>query len=76
MGLIRVHESFRIIAIAYPPSIENPWLTAEVLPMFHVHHLEPLQVHERVRGCSHVARLRSCVDSCISLSLSLSLSLS
>jgi len=33
----RIHENFSIIATATPPTITNPWLTHEILPLFHFH---------------------------------------
>ncbi|EKX41778.1 hypothetical protein GUITHDRAFT_112197 [Guillardia theta CCMP2712] len=43
LGLLRVHPSFRVVAIAAPPSAEHDWLTTENASMFSFHRLEPLE---------------------------------
>jgi hypothetical protein len=48
LRIYRVHESFRMIGVAYPPTIEHAWLSAEIITMFHFIHLQPLQASQRV----------------------------
>lgn len=38
--IFAVHPSFRIVATATPPSTSNPWLTNEVMHLFHFHSLD------------------------------------
>ncbi|XP_028405498.1 LOW QUALITY PROTEIN: von Willebrand factor A domain-containing protein 8-like [Dendronephthya gigantea] len=48
-NVYRIHPSFRIIALAEPPSInssQNQWLNSELLHLFLYHHLEPLNKTE------------------------------
>ena len=51
MGVMKIPESFRIVAISEPPnwkSFNSDWLTSEVLTMFHFHVLNQLQLPEQI----------------------------
>lgn len=55
-NLLRIHPSFRIIALAAPPERENLWLTAEVLGMFpFIETLPSLTVHEKIEIVASIA---------------------
>lgn len=44
-GVLRIHPSFRIIALAEPPKPGSPnqqWLNPEILTLFMYHHMAPL----------------------------------
>jgi len=45
-GILPIHPSFRIIALAEPPSTsgstKDQWIVPEVLPMFTFHHMRPM----------------------------------
>ncbi|CAH1781042.1 unnamed protein product [Owenia fusiformis] len=48
-GILPIHPSFRIIALAEPPvltSSTQQWMTPEVLTMFLYHHMRPMQRNE------------------------------
>ncbi|KAL7742632.1 hypothetical protein ACLKA6_002000 [Drosophila palustris] len=48
-GLLPIHESFRVVALAEPPKLDsnhNSWLTPELLSMFLYQELRPLQQYE------------------------------
>eukprot|EP01114_Cavostelium_apophysatum_P013936 TRINITY_DN3482_c0_g1_i2.p1 TRINITY_DN3482_c0_g1~~TRINITY_DN3482_c0_g1_i2.p1 ORF type:complete len:768 (-),score=160.68 TRINITY_DN3482_c0_g1_i2:2132-4435(-) len=45
--ILPVHPSFRLVALAIPPNLKNPWLTSEVISMFHLHFLHDLKAAEK-----------------------------
>jgi len=50
-GLMCIHPSFRIIALAEPPvvgSSSQQWLNAELLTMFLYHNMRSLSVNEEL----------------------------
>jgi len=50
-GLMRIHPSFRIVALAEPPvvgSSSQQWLNAEPLTMFLYHNMRSLSVNEEL----------------------------
>jgi len=50
-GLMRIHPSFRIIALAEPPvvgSTSQQWLNAEQLTLFLYHNMRSLSVTEEL----------------------------
>lgn len=54
-GALRVHPSFRIVAVGTPPERENPWLTAEVLGIFSfVDTLEVTALQDKISILSHI----------------------
>eukprot|EP01047_Picozoa_sp_COSAG01_P017994 COSAG01_NODE_965_length_12401_cov_3.496098_7_plen_426_part_00 len=54
-GIFCVHPSFRILALATPPTRGQPWLTNEILHLFHFFRLD-LDVQDEV-GRQHSAAL-------------------
>jgi hypothetical protein len=36
-GIFAVHPGFRLVCLANSPTSKNPWLTSEVMSMFHFH---------------------------------------
>merc|ERR1712188_256021 len=54
-GIFMVHPSFRIVALATPPTKSAPWLTNEMLNLFHFFSLE-MDVKSDV-GREHAALL-------------------
>jgi len=50
-GLLKIHPSFRIVALAEPPVIgssSQQWLNAEQLTMFLYHHMRTMSVAEEL----------------------------
>ena len=46
-GVLRIHPSFRMIALAEPPkagSTSQQWLNPELLTLFFYHHMAPLSI--------------------------------
>lgn len=51
-GILKIHPSFRIIAIAEPPNLSSTsgqWLNAEILSMFLFHSMTPLPIADEVK---------------------------
>jgi MoxR-like ATPase len=46
-GVKVVHPAFRIIAIANPPDRQKPWLTSEIVSMFHFHMLSAISLQHK-----------------------------
>jgi hypothetical protein len=44
-----IRPSFRVVALAAPPSLKTPWLTPEILSMFSWHHLVELPSIDKQR---------------------------
>ena len=54
-NLLRIHPSFRIIALGTPPEKDNPWLTAEVLGIFsHVDTLSVTSLDDKLDIIFHI----------------------
>lgn len=52
LGVLRIHPSFRIIALAEPPNLTTPagqWLNAEMLSLFLFHSMDPLPIKDEVK---------------------------
>lgn len=45
--ILRVSPSFRIVAVASLPTLTNPWMTSEVLPMFRFHYVRHFRSEEK-----------------------------
>lgn len=49
-NIFRIHPSFRIVALAAPPTRENSWCTSEILSMFpFIDTIEPLSLENKLR---------------------------
>jgi hypothetical protein len=62
-GILRIHPSFRIIAVGNPPDRENPWLVAEVLSMFSF--VDTLNVHsleDKISVIFHISPPQSSME--------------
>ena len=56
----RVHPSFRVLALATPPTTQNPWLTAEILGLFAFHGV-PTALPEVRQSIAHLScRVTTC----------------
>ena len=54
--ILRIHPSFRIIAVGTPPERENPWLVAEVLSIFSfVDTLSVASLQDKINIVSHIS---------------------
>lgn len=54
--VLRIHPSFRIIAVGTPPERENPWLVAEVLSIFSfVDTLSVASLQDKINIVSHIS---------------------
>ena len=50
-GVLRMHQSFRLIALAEPPVLNSStgqWLNSEVLSLFNFHAMRPLHQSEEI----------------------------
>lgn len=50
-GILRMHPSFRLAALAEPPVINSSsgqWLSSELLSLFHFHAMRPLDQSEEI----------------------------
>jgi hypothetical protein len=62
--MLRIHPSFRIIAVGNPPERENPWLVAEVLGIFSfVDTLSVASLEDKISIVSHISPPRSALES-------------
>jgi len=58
-GVLRIHPSFRVIALAEPPILSSPtgqWLNAETLSLFLFHHMTPLPIADEVTVVDSLTR--------------------
>lgn len=75
-GLLRIHPSFRILALAEPPIVDkgNNWLTPEMLSLFMFHEVRNLSKEEEFQIIKELVRiyksLRISLDKIIIFSIS------
>ena len=56
-GIRKIHPAFRICALAEKPTSKNQWLTAETIPAFIWHQLEPLDKNHEAALLNQVVDL-------------------
>jgi von Willebrand factor A domain-containing protein 8 len=62
-NIFRIHPSFRIIALAIPPTRENPWCTSELLAMFpFVDVMASLTLEEKLKIMTHRLPLQEAIS--------------
>jgi von Willebrand factor A domain-containing protein 8 len=62
-NLFRIHPAFRIIALASPPTRENPWCTSELLAIFpFVEIMEPLALDEKLQVITHLIPIQEAIS--------------